>query len=360
MNELIFKAKQDPKYIDVFFEKVKESDFKSENYQKNISDFYEKALYELKFKEENKKMVPYFFSDAFYIKAEVLVKDGKLDEALPFLEKALEWNPVSRNTLVLLCKVNFTKGYYEKAYQYAKRGLEIEYSEKNILYFNSVITVYYLKNKNYSKADEHAINMYLLNNSDNQTLNYLEKRGFSKISPNLEKNEDIMDCLLRVIYDKSISLKIRALYARLLLKYELMPIFKYEKFYLTLESGVKNSTVKDNIILNGSYLVADINEKKFLDIKDKKHLFAHLVISYLDKINEYNLFNDKFKKEKEEYEKEPFLEEIKIKFNGKIYYIANTPSNKEVSKLYFEMKENIIKLATIMTQNGVTVNELFK
>lgn len=361
MNELILKAQEDPKYIDVFFEKINESDFVSNQYQKNISDFYEKALYEEKYKSELvKEKAPFLFADAYYIKGDVLVKENNLSEAIICLEKAILWNPVFRKAYLLLCKIYFTRGEFNKAYELATKALEIEYNEKNIIYYNSVLTVYFLKNKQYSKADESAINMYLLNNEDKQTLNYLEKRGFKTVSPYLSKNEEIMDALLRAIYDESIALNLRSFYAKALLKYELMPIFKYEKFYLTLETGVKGAIIKDSIILNGNYLLANINEKKFLDVKDKKHLFEKLVISYFDKINEYNLFYDKYAKVKEEYENEEFLEEIKIKFNGKIYYIANTKDNKDMSNLYLEMKENILRLATIMTQKAVTVNELFK
>lgn len=359
-NPTVYKKK--PKEcLDEFFKKVNISDFDPSKYQKNITDYYENALYKNKYKNElTLELNPYHFHDALLTKSQELIKSAQLKEAIPYLESALEWNPVSRKATYLICKIYFSLHKFNKAFEYAVKGLDIEFNGKYIAYYFSVFTLYYLKRQNYLKADEYASGLYLLNNKDNATLKYLENRGIKQITPAEEKNEEIMDALLAVVYDEKIIKEERARHAQILLSYEIMPIFKYEKFYLTLETGIKNAELKDSVIVNGNYLLAGIDGKKYLDIKDKKHLFEKLIIHYFDKINELNLYIPNLAIDKNRYENEPLLEEIKIKFNGKLYYIANTSTNKEMADLYLDMKTNILKLASIMVHNKPTINDLFK
>lgn len=368
LNELVEWAvnpaiyKKNPKTcLDEFFSKINIDAYNPKEYQKNITDYYEKVLYETKHKNElGLDIIPYRFHDALLAYAEIKISEGNLKEAIAYLEKALIWNPESRKAHYLICKIYFSENDFAKAFEYALKGLNIEYNGKYISYYYSVLTVFYLKKKDYVRTDEYASSIYLLNNNDTATINYLENRGIKQVSPMAEKNEGIMDALLKVIYDEKIISEERARYAQILLSYEIMPIFKYEDFYLTLDTGVKNAEIKESVIMNGNYLLVSLNGNKYLNIKDRKHLFEKLVISYFSKINELNLYLNSFTNDKLAYEKEPILEEIKIKYNGKLYYIALTSTNPKMAELYTEMKANIIRLATLMIDGVPPINNLFK
>jgi len=360
VNPVIYK--KDPKTcLDEFFGKINIDAYNPKEYQKHITDYYENVLYKTKYKNElNLDMIPYRFHDALLAYADIKISEGNLKEAITYLEKSLIWNPESRKAHYLICKIYFSLNEFTKAFEYAIKGLDIEYSGTYISYYYSVLTVFYLKRKDYVRTDEYASSIYLLNNNDTATINYLENRGIKQVSPMAEKNENIMDALLKIVYDESIVAAERARYAQILLSYEIMPIFKYEDFYLTLDSGVKNAEIKESVIMNGNYLLVSLNGNKYLNIKDKKHLFEKLVISYFGKIAELNLYLNNFENDRLSYEKEPILEEIKIKYNGKLYYIALTSTNPKMSEFYLEMKANIIRLATLMIDGIPPINNLFK
>ena len=368
LNNLIIYAKYPKTYkkdsvkcLDEFFEKTKNALYEPSKYQKNILDYYEKALYNSKYKEELKlEKVPYYFDEAYYIYANILVSKHKFEEAITYLEKALEWNPVKRKAILLICKIYFTLNEFKKAFEYAISGLEVEYVGSNILYYYSVLTVYYLKNNDYLRADEYAKSIFLLDKNDEATIKYLSNRKINEIIPTSQKNEAIIDALLEVIQNSAASESDKTNYAKSLLSYEIMPIFKFEDFYLTLESGVKNFKLKDSVLVNGNYLLANFDGKKYLDIKDKNHEFRKIVANYLDRIHDCNLYDEKYQNEKDNYEKEPICEELKIKYNGHLYYLANIASNKEMSSLYLELKNDILAIAHKLVQGKKTTDDLFK
>jgi len=367
LNLLITWAKNPKKYnkntkacLEEFFVKTNIDKYDPNLYQKNILDYYEKEIYNSLYEKELKlQKISYNFDEAYFLYATEMLKEKKYKEAILYFEKALLWNPVNRNAIMLICKLHFSFKNFNIAYEYATKGLKIEFDKKNMAYYYSVLTVYYLKNKDYVKADECAINLYLLNNKDASTIKYLQNRKITEIMPIQEKNELIMDSLLNIIYNQNIIKAERARFVKILLSYEILPLFKYDKFYLVFESGVKNAEIKESIIVSGKYLICELNGKRYLDIKDKKGLFEKLVMAYFAKLNEFNLRLDQYQNEKEKYESEPICEEIKIKFNGKFYYIANT-ENKDISQLYLEMKENIIRLTSIMINNKETMDSILE
>lgn len=367
LNTLVRWAKNPKKYnknsktcLEEFFAKTNIGNYNPDLYSKNISDNYEREIYNSLYEKElTLEKISYNFEEAYFLYATEMLKMRDLKQAIFYFEKALLWNPVSRKSLMLICKLHFSLKNYSVAQQYARRGLKIEFDKENIAYYYSVLTVYYLQNKEYVKADECATNLYLLNNKDTATYKYLEKRGITELIPNQEKNELVMDCLLNVIYDKNILQAERARHVKILLSYETLPIFKYDKFYLVFESRVKGSEIKESVIIGGKYLICELDGKKYLDIKDKKGLFEKLVINYFEKINEFNLRLDKYKEDKEKYENEPLIEEIKIKFNGKFYYVANT-ENKDIANLYLDMKQNVMKLASIMVSNKDCIESIIE
>jgi len=366
LNLLVTYAKNPKKYnkdvkkcLDEFFIKTNTESFNPDLYCKTIEDCFEQEIYNFLYEKElSLKKIEYRFEEAYFLYASQLLRENNLKEAIFYLEKSLLWNPVKREALLLLSKLHFSMKNFNKAYEYAVRGLKIEFNRKNLIYYYSVLIVYHLQNKEYGKADEYAINLFLLDNKDAATRKYLERRKIDAIYPNQEKSELIMDSLLTIIYNKKIHKAERARYAKILVSYEILPIFKYDKFYLILESGAKSSEIKESVIVGGKYLISKINGENYFDIKDKKGLFEKLIMTYFEDINECNLHLEKYADIRQKYEEEAISEEIKIKYNGNFYYIANTANNPEIANLYLEMKENIIRLATILTDNFETIDNI--